>query len=163
MGTVTAKSRRQARVIALQALYELDCTQHKIEEVMRFRLEDDEEPVSHDTRQFAFALVNGVLAHRSQLDTMIQQFAPEWPLGQIAIVDRNILRIAIFEFSILGETPVKVAINEAVELAKTFGSESASRFINGVLGALAANLKEADDKESDKLTPNPVEREQKSE
>ena len=102
---------------------------------MTARLEDS--PPPEDIRQFAYKLVNGVLVNRERLDAVIQVHAPEWPLSQMAIVDRNILRMAIYEFAILGETPIKVAINEAIELAKDFGSDNASRFINGVLGALA--------------------------
>ena len=71
------------------------------------------------------------------LDEVIARYAPEWPLGQIAAIDRNILRMALWEFAVYHDTPIKVAINEAVELAKQFGSDSAPRFINGVLGALA--------------------------
>ncbi len=126
-----------ARQIALQALYELDCTHHTIGEVMVARLED--QLLSEETRQFAYRLVNGVLDHRQELDGMIEHYAPEWPLKQMAIIDRNILRMAIFEFAVSGETPIKVAINEAIELAKEYGSESASRFVNGVLGALAVH------------------------
>jgi N utilization substance protein B len=133
---VSTKNRRQARVIALQALYELDSTRHTVADVMAARLE--ETPVADDLRQFAFKLVNGVLEYKERLDSVIQVHAPEWPLSQMAVVDRNILRMAIYEFAISGETPIKVAINEAIELAKDFGSDSASRFINGVLGALAS-------------------------
>ncbi len=74
------------------------------------------------------------------MDMLIARYAPEWPLEQMAVIDRNILRIAIFEFIASEETPVKVAINEAVELAKTYGSDSAPRFINGVLGTLAEQI-----------------------
>jgi N utilization substance protein B len=136
---LSAIKRRQARIIALQALYELDCTDHAVGEVMPARFAEQEEPVSDDIREFAYRLVNGVLKHKTQLDTLIHTHASEWPLDQIAIVDRTILRIAILEFSILGETPIKVAINEAIELAKKFGSDSASRFVNGVLGAVVAS------------------------
>lgn len=86
---------------------------------------------------FASKLTQGVVEYQAQMDAIIARFAPEWPLDQMAVVDRNILRMAIYEFLIDGETPVKVAINEAVELAKTYGSDSAPRFINGVLGTLA--------------------------
>ena len=82
-------------------------------------------------------VVWGVITHKARLDLLIHQHAPEWPLDQMAIIDHNILRIAIWEFAV-GETPLKVAINEAVELAKVFGADSAPRFVNGVLGALAA-------------------------
>jgi len=134
---VAAKNRRQARNLALQALYELDSTRHSVADVMAARLED--EPLTDDLRQFTYKLVNGVLEHKVRLDVVIQEYAPEWPLSQMAVVDRNILRIAIFEFAILKETPIKVAINEAIELAKDYGSDSASRFINGVLGTLASH------------------------
>jgi N utilization substance protein B len=82
--------------------------------------------------------VQGVLAHQAELDALIQDNAPEWPLDQVAAIDRNILRMAVFEFVIDGNTPVKVAINEAVELAKLFGSDSSGRFVNGVLGAIVS-------------------------
>jgi N utilization substance protein B len=134
---VSAKNRRPARKLALQALYELDCTAHSVAEVMTERLE--ESPLPDEQRKFAYGLVNGVLANKHQLDVVIQEYAPEWPLSQMALIDRNILRIAIFEFAILEQTPIKVAINEAIELAKDFGSESTSRFINGVLGTLTAH------------------------
>ncbi len=88
---------------------------------------------------FARCLVAGVLEHALRLDRLIHKYAPEWPLDQMAIIDRNILRIAIWEFAVDRQTPTKVAINEAVELAKLYGSDSAPRFINGVLGALAAH------------------------
>ena len=134
---MTSKNRRPARDLALQALYELDCTEHTVGEVMAARLE--EEPLSGDLLHFAYKLVNGVLSKKDQLDVVIQRYASEWPLNQMAIVDRNILRMAIFEFAILDETPIKVAINEAIELAKDFGSESTSRFVNGVLGSLSSH------------------------
>lgn len=134
---MTVNNRRPARVVALQALYELDCTQHPIEQVMTERFHENQ--IGDDLRIFTYRLLNGVLEHKGRIDQVIQQYAPDWPLEQVAIVDRNILRIAIYEFAIWRDTPAKVAINEAVELAKEFGSESASRFVNGVLGALAAH------------------------
>jgi N utilization substance protein B len=79
----------------------------------------------------------GVLPIRKELDRFIADHAPDWPLDQVAIIDRNILRIALWEFAVADGTPLKVAINEAVELAKTYGSDSAPRFVNGVLGSLA--------------------------
>jgi N utilization substance protein B len=87
--------------------------------------------------EFASNLVHGVIQHLAEIDKLIARYAPEWPLDQMAVIDRNVLRIAIFEFLIDGRTPIKVAINEAVELAKTYGSDSAPRFVNGVLGTLA--------------------------
>jgi N utilization substance protein B len=126
--------RRQARVAALQALFEIDAVQHSVDEVLQRRLEALRLPA--EARPFAHLLVHGVLEHRERLDEMIVIHAPEWPIDQMAIIDRNILRIALFEFVVDQGTPPKVAINEAVELAKTFGSDSSQRFINGVLGTL---------------------------
>jgi len=133
---LSAKNRRPARKLALQALYELDSTSHPVADVMTERLE--ESPLPDEQRQFAYKLVNGVLEYKDRLNVVIHEYAPEWPLSQMAIIDRNILRIAIYEFAILEQTPIKVAINEAIELAKDFGSESTSRFINGVLGTLSS-------------------------
>jgi N utilization substance protein B len=127
--------RRRARIIAIQALYELDLTDHPPEVVIVCRIEDEALP--QDGIPFVYHLVNGVLQHKEHLDRMIQRYAPEWPIDQMSPIDRNVLRMALFEFSIDRQTPVKVAINEAVELAKLFGSDSAPRFVNGVLGSLA--------------------------
>jgi N utilization substance protein B len=130
------KARRRARSLALQALYEIDSVEHPVEEVLQERLE--EEPLQQEAVEFARMLVTGVVEHRAAMDVIIQKLAPEWPLDQMAVIDRNILRLAILEFAILRSAPVKVAINEAVELAKLFGSDSTPRFVNGVLGTLAA-------------------------
>lgn len=134
------KARTRARAVALQALYEIDLTGHLPEEVIRQRVEAE----SLDEKMAAFArdIVTGVLSFVSQLDQFIAAHAPEWPLDQVAIVERNILRIALWEIAISETTPIKVAINEAVELAKVFGSDSAPRFVNGVLGSLAARQNE---------------------
>jgi N utilization substance protein B len=129
------KSRTRARCLALQALYEIDITNHPPAEVLGMRLE--ESPLSDNLAEFAHQIVFGVLPLIPDLDKLISKYAPEWPLDQIAAIDRNILRIAFWEFAVQRETPIKVAINEAVELAKLFGSDSASRFVNGVLGSLA--------------------------
>lgn len=129
------KSRTRARSLALQALYEIDITSHPAAEVLRHRLE--EEPLPDDLAEFSRQIIFGVFPLRHQLDQIIAEHAPEWPLDQIAPIDRNILRIACWEFAVDRETPLKVAINEAVELAKLYGSESSSRFVNGVLGSLA--------------------------
>ncbi len=129
------KGRRKARAVALQALYEVNSSSHSPGTVLRQRLEAT--PLSDELSQFAHELMLGVLEHRQELDRMIARYAPEWPVEQIALVDRNILRIALWEFAIRGETPTSVAINEAVELAKAFGSETSPRFVNGVLGSLA--------------------------
>jgi N utilization substance protein B len=130
------KSRTRARSLALQVLYEVDITKHPPGEVFKARLE--ETPLTDELAEFAHQIIFGVLPLIKILDKIIAQYAPEWPLEQIAAIDRNILRQACWEFaSPDGETPVKVAINEAVELAKLYGSDSAPRFVNGVLGSLA--------------------------
>lgn len=134
------KPRTQARSLALQALYELDLTSHPVGEVLEHLLPDYN--LDTNLENFARRLVLGVLPLRQQLDNYIAEHAPEWPVDQISIIDRNLLRIAMWEFAVDGETPVKVAINEAVELAKRFGSDSAPRFVNGVLGSLADRKQE---------------------
>jgi N utilization substance protein B len=129
------KSRTRARCLALQVLYEVDIANHPPAEVFRERLEDT--PLSDDLAEFVRQIVFGVFPLTHELDHVIEKYAPEWPLDQIATIDRNILRISCWEFAIQNQTPVKVAINEAVEMAKLYGSDSAPRFINGVLGSLA--------------------------
>lgn len=135
------KVRRRARVLALQALYEIDSTHHPVGTVLDQRLTED--PLPEEGQVFARELLTGVIQHQVELDELIQHYAPEWPVDQMAVIDRNVLRIAIYEFFIGKLTPTKVAINEAVELAKLFGSDSAPRFVNGVLGALAAPAEQA--------------------
>jgi N utilization substance protein B len=138
------KARTRARGVALQALYEIDITNHPPGEVLQQRLE--EEVLSHELAEFARTIVFGVLPLETELDRVIAQYAPEWPLDQIAAIDRNILRVACWEFAVEGDAPVKVAINEAVELAKLYGSDSAPRFVNGVLGSLADHESEISQK-----------------
>ena len=179
--TVNSAERRTARALALQALYELDCTDHSVEQVLPARLKQadpDPDPnldlidnavepsvkgkdgknsqskngysadtgeadstsenrISADQRTFIYAIVNGVRNRRASIDLILQPYAEERPLTDIAIIDRNILRMAIYEFAIGQQTPLEAAINEAVELAKAFGADSAPRFVNGVLGAVA--------------------------
>jgi N utilization substance protein B len=108
---------------------------HPPAQVLQERLTD--EPQSEELAEFTRQILFGVLPLRELLDIVLARYAPEWPLDQIAPVDRNILRIAAWEFAGKQGTPIKVAINEAVELAKAFGSDSAPRFVNGVLGSLA--------------------------
>ncbi len=132
--------RRQARICALQALYELDTTHHQAGDVIKYRLE--EQPLPPEGEAFLRQLVSGVLCHRQALDALIQKHAPAWPVEQIAVIDRNILRMALLEISDAIGTPPKVAINEAVDLAKIFGSDNSSRFVNGVLGAVIAAREE---------------------
>ncbi len=134
------KPRTRARSLALQALYEVDITGHPIEMVLQDRF--IENPMEENLIEFVRRIVFGVLPIMAQLDHYIAQYAPEWPLDQVATVDRNILRIALWEMAASDETPIKVAINEAVELAKVYGSDSTPRFVNGVLGSLAAHQNE---------------------
>jgi len=142
---MASTSRRQARIAALQTLYEVDSTAHPVEEVLRRNLD---EPASENPnatgisdpagREFARALVEGVLENSDELDRIIEKSAPNWPIDQMSKIDKNILRLAIFEILFDNRVPLKAAINEAVELGKRFGSDSSSRFINGVLGTVAA-------------------------
>jgi transcription antitermination protein NusB len=138
-------ARHKAREVALQVLYEIDAVGHKPEIALQQILTRVE--VSPDVAEFSQELVNGTISNLVQLDQNIKDFAPAWPIDQISIIDRNILRLAIFEILHDNKIPVKVAINEAVELAKTFGSNNSSRFINGVLGSvsnLVSNKKSQD-------------------
>ena len=134
------KSRTKARGIALQALYEIDMTGHAPGTAIEERLSDD--PLDGGLSDFVRQIVIGVLPITTKLDNLIAQNAPEWPMDQVAIIDRNIIRIALWEFAVEECTPVKVAINEAIELAKLYGSDSTPRFVNGVLGSLAARQEE---------------------
>ena len=134
------KPRTRARALALQVLYEVDIANHPPGEIYKLRLEDA--PLSEDLAEFAHQIIFGILPLTNTLDHLIAKYAPEWPLDQIAAIDRNILRMALWEFAVFRETPLKVAINEAVELAKLYGSDSAPRFVNGVLGALADHQNE---------------------
>jgi N utilization substance protein B len=127
-------ARRKARIAALQVLYELDCTKHKVEEALA-RLRAGEK-LPQESLIFSEELVKGVLQHKPDLDALIKKFAPAFPPEQMSVIDRNILRLAIFEILFDDKTPIKVAINEAIELAKGFGGDSSPRLINGVLGSI---------------------------
>ena len=132
------KSRTKARAIALQTLYEYDLTGHPIGVILHHRL--GEEKIEEKYKAFTHEIVNGVHPIIPILDNLISEQAPEWPLDQVASIDRNIIRIALWEFAVGKCSPVKVAINEAVELAKIYGSDSTPRFVNGVLGSLVINF-----------------------
>jgi len=119
----------------LQALYEIDWAGHDPETVVAQRAEQSELPPA--SLEFVRKLTFGVLRNLPEIDALVHEIAPEWPLPQMSPIDRNILRIAVFELMIAQDTPVKVAINEAVELAKLFGGDSTRRFVNGALGTLA--------------------------
>ena len=131
-----AGTRHKARMLALQALYEVDSVARPPEAVTERLLA--ESALSGENVDFVRELVNGTVKNREEIDGSIRKFAPAWPVDQIAIVDRNILRLAIFEILFDNKVPIKVVVNEAVELAKTFGSESSAKFINGVLGSVSA-------------------------
>ena len=130
----TMGSRRKARILALQVLYEMDSSRHPYPEIMERALSKN----SIDIRggEFTKTLVDGVIQKLPEIDKRIEKFATVWPVDQLSIIDRNILRIAIFEVVVYNRTPIKAAVNEAVELAKGFGGESSPQFINGVLGSI---------------------------
>jgi N utilization substance protein B len=128
--------RRKVRMLAVQALYEADSAGHAAENVLDRSLSEEE--LSEDNVNFARDLVKGVVQNKEKIDEHIRRFAPAWPVAQIPVIDRNILRLAIFEILLDNKVPVKVAINEAVELAKLFGSDSSPKFVNGVLGSVSA-------------------------
>lgn len=129
-------TRRKARVRALQALFEIDSVGHDRDEVLGRRTE--EEPLEEEAAVFMRDLVEGVLGNEAEIDKVIALYAPAWPVAQMALIDRNILRLAIFEILFNNKVPVKVVINEAVELAKMFGGDNTPKFINGVLGTVSA-------------------------
>ena len=129
-------TRRKARVKALQALYEIDSVKHDVADVLGRQTEED--PIEEESALFIKELVDGVLSNEGEIDRFIEIYAPAWPVAQMALVDRNILRLAIFEILFNNKVPVKVAINEAVELAKMFGGDNTPKFINGVLGTVSA-------------------------
>ncbi len=131
-----ASERRKARIIALQALYEIDATGHEPETVLRNLL--DEADLTEENGDFVRQLVQGVMRNQAQIDDNLHKFAPAWPIDQIAAIDRNILRLAILEILFDNSVPVKVSINEAVELAKSFGGDNSAKFVNGVLGSVSA-------------------------
>jgi transcription antitermination protein NusB len=126
--------RRQARIIALQTLYEYDIANHAPTEVLQRHAE--ERNLHPRVSEYASELLVGVCNHLAEIDAHIQSAAREWPLQQMARIDKNILRLAIYEILFNNTVPAKAAINEAVELAKVFGSDTSSRFINGVLGTI---------------------------
>lgn len=132
-----AGARRKARARALQALYEIDSVGHEAEEVVTRLLANG--TLSEESAAFTRELVSGVIQNKEKIDQNIRRFAPAWPIEQIPVIDRNILRLAIFELLCDNKAPLKVAINEAVELAKRFGSDSSSKFVNGVLGSVSAH------------------------
>ncbi len=145
-------NRHLARTIVLQTLYQWDflgMNDEKIPEITQFNRE--EFAPKFDDEGFVDTLIDGVISNRSDLDEVIQEFAPDWPIDSITLVDRNILRMGVYELRYAEAIPAKVAINEAIELAKGFGGQSSGRFVNGVLGAIYKDtLAKGDVKEVDK-------------
>ncbi len=128
-----ARGRRRSRAAAFQVLYEIDCARREPQIAFESRVR--ESGLKRVVALYARQLVDGVLDNKDRIDTLIATYAPSWPIDQMAMVDRNILRLAIFEM--MGdEVPPKVAINEAVELGKIFGADNSPKFINGVLGSV---------------------------
>lgn len=132
------RSRRKARTTVLQALYEADCVGHELLAVVRRLAEERSLP--EENVEFALELARGVMEKREEIDVLIHRFAPSFPVEQLPLIDRAILRLAIYELLSDRKVSVKVVINEAVELAKSFGGESSPRFINGVLGSVSAKM-----------------------
>jgi transcription antitermination protein NusB len=137
-----ASLRHRVRTLALQALFELDATDHAPDEIVARWIADEELPA--EGQRFLRTLVFGVWEHYAYLDRIIEEAAPSWPVNQMPGVDKAILRIALYEILIdeAEHTPVKAVINEAVELAKHFGSDNSSRFVNGVLGTVVTRYVE---------------------
>jgi N utilization substance protein B len=128
--------RHQARELALKTLFQLEAADDDPDEVLRYHA--DEGAATPDVANFASQLVRGVIDNRDRLDSILSEASEHWKLGQMAKVDRIILRIAVYEIAIDRHVPTKAAINESIELAKTFSGEEAGRFVNGILGKVAA-------------------------
>lgn len=142
-----ASNRHLGRIVALQTLYEYEFrtgaedTSVSIDEILGRNLERYDSAI--DDKSFVEELVHGVIEYQDDLDNKIRPIAPEWPIEQIARIDRNVLRLGLYELLHRKDAvPPKVAINEAVELAKAFGSDNSSKFINGVLGTAFRTLVE---------------------
>ena len=143
--------RRQARVAALQTLYEVDIAHHDADEALARNAANLR--LSPEALAYAEELIHGTLARLAEIDAAIAAAAPEWPLAQMARIDKNTLRLAIYEILYNTLVPAKVAINEAVELAKQFGGDASSRFVNGVLGAIYSTAQPIEQSEQSVRTP----------
>lgn len=141
-------NRHLLRTVALQALFEWDFNnrQADIQAIINHALEEFAKG-AEDT-EFANELVSGVIDNMEAIDAIIVKTAPEWPIAQITVVDRNVLRLGIYELMFAKKIPPKVAINEAVEMGKRFGGESSGKFVNGVLGTLYKELEPEDSEEN---------------
>jgi N utilization substance protein B len=129
--------RHQARELALKTLFQLEGAEDETEEVLRYHA--FEGAATQDVATFALQLVEGVIANREKLDAILSEASDHWKLDQMAKVDRIILRIAVYEIAIDRRVPTKAAINESIELAKTFSGDESGRFVNGILGRVAAS------------------------
>ncbi len=147
-----ASNRHLGRIVALQTLYEQDfrheCQDESfdLQQVMARNIGRYAETI--DDKEFIENLVNGVDSKKAELDDVIRPVAPEWPIEQVARIDRTVLRIGVWELLFNAQVPPKVAINEAVELAKSFGGDNSSKFINGVLGTVLRNIETTSEKSS---------------
>jgi len=137
MATITSRTRRLGRVIAMQVLYEIDAVGNDPAISIDALVEEYE--ASEEVKVFAAGLVQGILRYRAEVDALITEAAPQWPLDQIAGVDKAVLRVAVYELRHGAGAPVKVVINEAIEIAKEYGGEGSGRFVNGVLGSIASS------------------------
>lgn len=136
--------RRQARVLAFQTLFELESRERSPDDVLEDRvrdLADEGEPVDHDTREWALRLALGTDRHRDEIDGLIGTAAPAFPVDQLPATDRIDMELAVYQMTREPDVPVGVVINEAVEIAKTYGGENSGRFVNGVLGTIAKGLR----------------------
>ncbi|MDD2758027.1 MAG: transcription antitermination factor NusB [Patescibacteria group bacterium] len=134
-------NRHLARSIAMQTLFEWDFREkdtNRLPEILEHTLKEFGDGLQE--KDFAVSLINGVVANLKKIDKIITEYASDWPIDQITVVDRNILRLGIFELAFSKDVPPKVAINEAIELAKSYGGHSSGKFVNGVLGAIYKNM-----------------------
>jgi transcription antitermination protein NusB len=153
----TSAVKHQGRVLAMQSLYEIDSVQRDLDDIVERILFDDAvlpesveasadedesgvDDIPRPVADHAIELVNGVTTHLAEIDPVIQAAAPQFPVAQLAIVDRNVLRLAIYELHHAPDVPYKVVINEAVEIAKRFGGPDSGKFVNGVLGTISRQL-----------------------
>ena len=131
--------RRVSREVSLKVLFQVDLVHANIEEALKHAFENDK--YSDDVKEFTLTLVKGVMSNLAEIDKMIKNYTNNWSLDRITNIDRNILRIAIYEILYLQNIPKSVSINEAVELAKKYGTRSSFSFVNGVLGRINKNDK----------------------
>ena len=150
-----ASNRHLGRIIALQTLYEYEFRERAndtpdVEDILKRNLDRYEKAI--DDKDFVHDLVKGVIKNANTLDARLTPIAPDWPIAQIAGIDRSILRMSLYELENFDSIPPKVVINEAVELAKSFGSENSSKFINGVLGTIYRQMTPEEEEKADGAT-----------